>query len=181
MKPLHTGLALGLALLGSLATALAFAQAPATDGTSTGKDRNPSAAVVLTVTGRITQHNAPKQYQWSMAMLEALPQHNFSTMTPWAQQPLQFSGPLLRDVLLAVGAQGQRLVARALNDYSVQIPVQDALSHDMVVATRMNGQPMSVRQRGPLFVVYPFDSKPELKSSTYIERSIWQLRAIEVQ
>ena len=162
--------------------ALAWAPASAADSPAAGKDRHDTtSAVVLTVSGRIAQHNAPQQYRWSMAMLEALPQHSFSTLTPWAQQPLQFSGPLLRDVLQTVGAQGQQLVARALNDYSVQIPVQDALAYDMVVATRMNGQPMSVRQRGPLFVVYPFDSKTELKSPTYIERSIWQLRAIEVQ
>ena len=172
-------LALGVSALG----AQTWAQTPKDNpnpSPSTGQDR-PAQAVVLTVTGRITQHNAPQQYRWSLAMLEALPQHRFSTMTPWAPQALQFSGPLLRDVLQAVGAQGQVLVARALNDYSVQIPVQDALSHDLLLATRMNGQPMSVRQRGPLFVVYPFDSKPELKSSTYIERSIWQLRAIDVQ
>ena len=180
MRPIRTCFSLGLALLGCAMAALAWAQAPSASSPAADTSRA-NAAVVLTVSGRITQHNAPQQYRWSMAMLEALPQHSFTTMTPWAQQPLQFSGPLLRDVLQTVGAQGQRLVARALNDYSVQIPVQDPLAYDMVVATRMNGQPMSVRQRGPLFVVYPFDSKPELKSSTYIERSIWQLRAIEVQ
>ena len=180
MRPIRIGLSLGLALLALAAATLAWAQGLGPDKPALGKDPS-NAAVVLTVSGRIAQHNAPQTYRWSMAMLEALPQHSFTTMTPWAAQPLQFSGPLLRDVLQAVGAHGQRLVARALNDYSVQIPVQDAMAYDMVVATRMNGQPMSVRQRGPLFVVYPFDSKAELKSSTYIERSIWQLHAIEVQ
>lgn len=115
MKPIHACIALSLALLGGLASALAFAQAPAlASPPKTGKDRQANAAVVLTVSGRITQHNAPQQYRWSMAMLEALPQHSFTTMTPWAQQPLQFSGPLLRDVLQTVGAQGQRLVAEDL-------------------------------------------------------------------
>lgn len=170
---------IGLALYGLAAWAMA--QGLSTEGALPVKERPPAQAVVLTVTGHIGRQNAPQQYRWSMAMLEALPQHSFTTMTPWASQPLQFSGPLLRDVLQAVDARGQQLVARALNDYSVQIPWQDAQQHDMLVATRMNGQPMSVRQRGPLFVVYPFDSKPELKSSTYIERSIWQLRAIEVR
>lgn len=179
MQQIRTWVSLWLAMGTWTLAVTAWAEGMATDrpGTVLG----PTAPVVLTVSGRIAQHNAPQQYRWSMAMLEALPQHSFSTMTPWAPQALHFSGPLLRDVLQAVGAQGQRLVARALNDYSVQIPVQDALNYDMVVATRMNGQAMSVRQRGPLFVVYPFDSKPELKSPTYIERSIWQLRALEVQ
>lgn len=178
MRQIRHWIYLWTALASGAWATLGFAQGTTN---SANLERGPSAAVVLTLSGHITRHNAPQQYRWTLPMLEALPQHSFTTMTPWAQQPLQFSGPLLRDVLQAAGAQGQHLVARALNDYSVQIPVQDALSYDMVVATRMNGQPMSVRQRGPLFVVYPFDSKPELKSATYIERSIWQLHAIEVQ
>ena len=161
---------------------LACAQlGPAAPSAATPQQATPAPAVVLTFSGRIERHNAAQQYQWTLAMLDTLPQHQLSTLTPWAPQALQFSGPLLRDVLQAVGAQGQQLLARALNDYSVQIPVQDAWRHDVLLATRMNGQRMSVRQRGPVFIVYPFDSKPELKSSTYIERSIWQLRAIEGQ
>jgi hypothetical protein len=38
-----------------------------------------------------------------------------------------------------------------------------------------------VRTKGPLFIVYPFDAAKELQSSTYYERSIWQLKAIEVE
>jgi hypothetical protein len=32
-----------------------------------------------------------------------------------------------------------------------------------------------------LFIVYPFDAKKELQQKTYYERSIWQLKAIEVE
>lgn len=169
-----------LAVLG-LASLAGAQTGPAAPSAAKPEQAPPAQAVVLTFSGRIERHNAAKEYPWTLAMLDALPQHHLSTLTPWAPQALQFSGPLLRDVLQAVGAQGPQLLARALNDYSVQIPAEDAWRHDVLLATRMNGQRMSVRQRGPVFVIYPFDSKPELKSSTYIERSIWQLRAIEVQ
>jgi hypothetical protein len=55
------------------------------------------------------------------------------------------------------------------------------MKFDMVMAHQMNGQPISVKTKGPLFIVYPFDSKPELRSSTYYERSPWQLRSITVE
>ena len=42
-------------------------------------------------------------------------------------------------------------------------------------------QPMAVRDKGPLFVVYPFDSKVELRSSVYYERSIWQLKRMSIE
>ena len=36
-----------------------------------------------------------------MAMLAGLPQHSFTTHTPWHNGPRKFTGPLLRDVLAA--------------------------------------------------------------------------------
>ena len=113
--------------------------------------------------------------------LESLPQRQFTTMTPWSDKPIQFSGPLLRDVLAIAGAKGQNIRATAINDYRINIPVQDAMRFDMIVATRMNGERMSVRDKGPLFVVYPFDSLPELQQARYYERSIWQLKSLEVE
>ena len=50
----------------------------------------------------------------------------------------------------------------------------------MVVAHLFNGKPMSVREKGPLFVIYPFDEQPQLKTSTYFSRCIWQLKQIEI-
>jgi hypothetical protein len=38
-----------------------------------------------------------------------------------------------------------------------------------------------VRTKGPLFIVYPFDSKAELRSATYYERSAWQLKSLTVE
>jgi hypothetical protein len=41
--------------------------------------------------------------------------------------------------------------------------------------------PMPVRDKGPLFVIYPFDAQPELRNAIYYSRSAWQLRSIEVR
>jgi hypothetical protein len=104
-----------------------------------------------------------------------------STRTPWYAQARQFTGPLLRDVLRAAGAHGTVLQARALNDYRVEIPFQDAQRFDVIVARLLDGAPMPVRDRGPLFVIYPFDAQTELRNAIYFSRSAWQLRALEVR
>ena len=140
----------------------------------------PREQVVLTITGQIGVSNQGGAAVFDMAMLEALPQHRFATRTPWEPGVVRFSGPLLRDVLALVQARGARLHATALNDYRITIPLQDAHDFDLIIATRMNEQPMPVRTRGPLFVIYPFDSDPQLQSARFYERSIWQLRSIEV-
>ena len=141
----------------------------------------PQGPVVLRVSGLIEAHNQGKVAVLDMKALQALPQKSFTTKTPWDQKPVTFSGPLLRDVLQLVKAKGQHIRAVALNDYRVKLPLSDALEHDVVVAVQMNGQAIPVRTKGPLFIVYPFEAKKELQHKTYYERSIWQLKAIEVE
>lgn len=141
----------------------------------------PTAPVVLTVSGRVRSPNQGAAAHFDMPMLERLPQTSFTTRTPWYAQARKFTGPLLRDVLSAAGASGEVLRAVALNDYWVEIPAEDAARHDVIVARLMDDRPMPVRDKGPLFVIYPFDAQPELRNPMYYSRSAWQLRTIEVR
>ena len=133
----------------------------------------PTGPVVLTLRGRgIGTPNQAGEAVFDMAMLERLPQQRIVTETPWYSKPRSFAGPLLRDVLAAAGAAGgerARLVA-----------LSDAHAHDVIVARLLDERPMSVREKGPLFVMYPFDREPQLRSSQYYSRCVWQLKAIEL-
>lgn len=140
----------------------------------------PVGPVVLTVSGRVRQVNQGASAHFDMAMLEALQQQSTTTKTPWFAQARRFTGPLLRDVLALAGANGSMLRLIALNDYRVDMPMDDAQRHDVILARLIDDKPMPVRDKGPLFVIYPFDSKPELRSAVYYSRSAWQLRTIEV-
>lgn len=141
----------------------------------------PKGKVVLSVVGAVGQTNADGRADFDMAMLEAMPQHSFSTATPWFKEARRFTGPLLRDVLAASGAKGTAMRAVALNDYKVEIPVEDALRHKVLMATRLDGQPMSLREKGPLFIIYPYDESADLRSERYYSRSAWQLRRLEIR
>jgi len=154
--------------------ALAFA------ATAKAAPPTPTGPVILTVSGQIGITNSPQGFEFDMAMLAALPQHEFRTRTPWHTGTPQFTGPLLRTVLDTVQAKGHTVRAVALNDYKVDIPASDAKDWDVIVARLVDGQPMRVRDRGPLFIIYPFDSKAELRDPRYTNRSAWQLRRIEV-
>lgn len=140
----------------------------------------PTGVVLLTVGGRVRNTNDGRRAQFDMAMIEALTQQTVVTRTPWFSKARRFTGPLLRDLLSAAGAQGTMLRLVALNDYQVDMPFDDAQRHDVIVARLLDDKPMSVRDKGPLFVIYPFDTRPELRSAIYYSRSAWQLRTIEV-
>ena len=159
-----------LAVLG-LATMAPFAQAL----------EAPKGKVVLTVSGAISERNAEDRADFDMAMLAALPQFSFTTHTPWYKTAKKFTGPLLRDVLAAVGATGKTLSAVSINDYKVEIPADDANKFSMVMARLMDDQPMPLRDKGPLFIIYPYDSSEVLRSERYYSRSAWQLRSLVVK
>lgn len=137
--------------------------------------------VVLTISGKISEKNALTSANFDMAMLEKLPQKTFTTLTPWDKAPIRFTGPLLRDVLAAAKAQGAVINASALNDYQTSIPFEDSQKFDVILAHKMNGEPIPVRTKGPLFIVYPFDDKAELRAAVYYERSAWQLKSLTIE
>ncbi|ANG61254.1 hypothetical protein A8C75_01440 [Marinobacterium aestuarii] len=136
---------------------------------------------ILTLSGAISHTNSDSGYAFDMAMLEQLPQYSFTTSTPWFPEPHKFSGPLMRDILAKVGAQGDTLTAIALNDYKVSIPMDNSTRFNLIVATHKDDKRMSVRDKGPLFVLYPFDNESETQSQVYYDRSIWQLKAIHIE
>ena len=161
------------ALLACLAAAMAPARSMALE--------RPQGKVVLSLSGKINRVNGEGRADFDMEMLAALPQSTVTTRTPWDKEPRRFTGPLLRDVLAAAGAQGSRLQAVALNDYRIEIPTDDARQFDVIVARLLDDQPMRVRDRGPLFIIYPFDSNAELRAQRYYARACWQLRSLDVQ
>ncbi|UXY16253.1 molybdopterin-dependent oxidoreductase [Chitiniphilus purpureus] len=146
-----------------------------------GWARDKTGTPLLVVSGNLVQHGkARAPLVFDEATLRALPQHTFTVATPWHPRAQRFEGPLLRDVLAAAGAAGQTLSLRALNDYVITIPLEDAEQYDVILARKRNGKPMTVRDKGPLFVIYPFHQHPELRQAEYYRRCVWQLAEIIV-
>ena len=140
----------------------------------------PQDAPILTISGRIDVRNDGDVARFDRAMLEALGTQGFVTSTPWYKEAARFDGVPMRTLLRAVGASGNRVTAVALNDYSTEIPVADFERYDVLLALKRDGEYMPVRDKGPLFIVYPFDSAPELHAQKFYNRSAWQLAQLVV-
>lgn len=141
----------------------------------------PTGKVLLTVTGAITNTTDGKTAEFDRARLQALGVHTLRTSNPFIQGVHTFEGVRLSDVLNAVGAQGTTVVARALDGYTIDIPIEDAAKYQPLLAMKMNGKVMRVRSKGPIWVIYPVDHYPELKAENFSGRSIWQLNSLEVR
>ena len=163
----------GAAALRALGAPLA---AVAANGLAPPRDR-----VVLTVTGAIGLTNAPGRADFDLNMLELLGLGRLTTWTPWTEGEIEFEGVLARRLMEAVRAKGTAVDALALNDYEQTIPLEDFHRYDVLLATRVNGQLMRVRDKGPIWIVYPWSDHPELDDFATREKSVWQLSALHVR
>ncbi len=122
----------------------------------------------------------PETVTLSLEALDALDQAAFTTTTIWTDGETRFSGVPLKALLAHLGAQGRSVEMVALNDYAVTMPIAELEDGAPIVATRMNGETMSVRDKGPYWVVFPYDSNPKYSTETTYSRSIWQLNRLKV-
>lgn len=116
----------------------------------------------------------------SLEDLDAMPQVSFETSTIWTDEAVVFSGVSLKALLTQLGAKGETLEMVALNDYAVQMPIAEIEDGAPIIATRMNANVMSVRDKGPYWVVFPYDRDPRYRTETMYARSIWQLNRLMV-
>lgn len=168
-------------LLASFLTTLGLSLGLAVSGAHAADLAKPTGRVLLVVTGKIQNTNAPGRAEFDQAMLAALAQGAIKTGTPWHEGVQTFTGPLGSALAEAVGMTGETLQVTALNDYAAPVPVEDLRKLGVVLATHRNGEVMTVRDKGPLFIIYPFDVRPELKSEVYYNRSVWQIKSIDVR
>jgi hypothetical protein len=141
----------------------------------------PAEKAILTISGKIADTNRDGSALFDRAMLERLGTISFVTSTPWYKEPVKFEGVTLDRLMDAVGASGDRLVVIALNDYSAELPLADARKYKVILALKRDGEYLTVRDKGPLFIVYDFDSDPDLRNQKFYARSVWQIARIEVK
>lgn len=151
------------------ATLLTFSQLNAL----AGEMPRPSGYIILTLSGEIVNTNTDDgRLELDLAMLQSMPVTTFKTSTIWSEKATEFTGVNLKTILDYAGASGANVHAIALNDYKVDIPVD---ADAPMVAYHLDGDIMSTRDKGPLWIVYPYDLNAKYRTEVIYSRSIWQL------
>jgi len=130
---------------------------------------------VLAVAGEIA---GGERIEFSISSLEEMGTEEIATRTPWHDGPVRFEGVPLAVLAKQLGVTGGNAVVEAFNNYQSQIPVSDFFDFDPILAMKKDGAYMTLREKGPFFVVYPYDRDKELQSELYYSRSVWQVRSI---
>lgn len=116
----------------------------------------------------------------TMTELQALPSAQFTTNTIWTDGVQQFRGVWLGDLMINLGVTEGTIYFSALNEYLIEIALSEMVSGGPMLAYEWNGKPMSARDKGPLWIVFPYDSDQKYQTESVYAQSIWQLDRIEV-
>jgi len=146
-----------------------------------GEFSKPAGKILLTLSGNIENTNEDGKAVFDIASLEKLGMVSFQTTSPWYNGRTTFTGIPLQKLMDYVGAKGTVVKVTAINDYSTVIPLNDFKQYNAILALKVNGEYMRIRDKGPLFIVYPYDSMPELNNQIFYSRSAWQVSAMNIE
>lgn len=141
----------------------------------------PTGKILLTVSGGITKTNSENGAEFDFEMLSQLGLVDKQIVTQWTEPETVFTGVLTRELMALVGAEGSWVRAVAANDYSINIPLTDLTNFDTLLGLSLNGERMRLRDKGPLWLLYPNDNRPDEPESELNNRMVWQLTSLHIQ
>jgi hypothetical protein len=126
-----------------------------------------------------------KAHAFDFATLAAMPAVTIKPTLEYDGKVHTLRGPLLANVARAAGApEGSRLLLRAVDGYSVVLPLGDAVKYRYIVATHLDGHPMPLGGLGPVWAVYEADQFADMMAKSIADRFAlcpWGMYHMEVQ
>lgn len=141
----------------------------------------PKGTVLLTISGLISETNVEDRAEFDRDMLLDIGMVEFKTTTPWTEGDVTFSGVLLAQLLDRVGPSGSFVHAIAANDYEANIPITILRDEGAIIAMQMNGEALTLRNKGPLWIIFPWSDKPDLDRVEIHNYAVWQLLSMQIQ
>ncbi|MBD1574469.1 hypothetical protein HC725_14495 [Vibrio sp. S17_S38] len=114
--------------------------------------------------------------------LEALPQESFTTSTPWTKNPHTYQGPRLSLVTSNFPQPFQSIKVYGINGYAYDIKEKELKKYPFILAMKQDGKRMALRNKGPLWVLLPFNQYPKVDSiDEMLNKFVWQVNRIKAQ
>ncbi|MEX2366227.1 MAG: molybdopterin-dependent oxidoreductase [Pseudohongiellaceae bacterium] len=120
------------------------------------------------------------EFSFSQQDILAMSDQEVITETPWTDGTMTFRGASLAAVLSEVGIEQGWVNARGLNNYAVNLPIEQVFAAKAFLAVHMNGELMRIKDKGPFWIIFPWDEHPDLLTREIRSWSVWQLQALSV-
>ena len=155
-----------------------------TDGTLNAGDTipEPTGDVIVTITGDIGITNVGDSIQMDREALNSVGVVEYAVLSPFDNVTITYRGILMSDLLNVwqVSDDATILQMTALNDYAVEVPIDDLRAYPVMFAMQADGEAMPISTYGPAMLVYPYDDY-EFDATVYNRYWIWQIKSIDVR
>lgn len=132
--------------------------------------------IILTVTDP-----SGTSINYDLAAIEALGSTTLDTHTSWTDGPQRFTGIRASVLLAALGIRGATVRSLTLNNYETSMSVKDLTDYPVIIAYKRNGEYLSIRNKGPLWIIFPVKDFPELDGLETDQKMAWNLRHLIVE
>ncbi len=128
----------------------------------------------------LTVQSEAASVSFTLAEFKTLPSTQVRTKTIWTDKTHTFSSVTFKDLMkhLHIDTKGKKITMIALNDYSIQVAIDTLIKYNAFIAYAMDGKTMRIRDKGPLWVLYPFSDQPDINIPPYQAHAIWQLKTL---
>jgi hypothetical protein len=142
----------------------------------------PQADAFLTISGKIGTTNQGDGIVMNRDILESVGVVEYDVHDPFEDRSIVFRGVLMSDLLGVWQVSDEAEVARftALNDYRIDVPIDDFYQYPVLLALQADGAYMTPDYRGPAMLVYPLNDY-EFDLVGIKRKWIWQIKSIEFQ
>lgn len=127
----------------------------------------------------LTVDDEGKKASFTLEQLLAHADMEIVTNTPWTDDNTRFIGVSAQQLLHLIGREHADLKVVALNNYWSTIPYSDIKKYNPLFALKKDGNVMTVRDKGPIWVIYPLSEFDELNNEVLHSRMVWQVSQIE--
>lgn len=136
---------------------------------------------ILSITGTAADTQKQQTIHFNLSQLQSLPSNTFTMQTRWDDHIHQYHGPLLTALLEHVKFTGKTIELTALNNYVIEIDRSFIEKYQPILAWQKDSKKMSIRRKGPLWLLLPHHLHSELNTEEHTGKMIWQLRHIEIK
>ncbi|WP_147307899.1 hypothetical protein [Fulvimarina endophytica] len=114
--------------------------------------------------------------------LAGLEQTVLTTHMPWSPEVHHLEGPSLARFVSSFTQKdaADEISIEAIDGFIVTAPIAELVADGAVLVIRQDGDFLPVSAKGPAFVMFPFEERPEIADRSRFGRCIWQITRITI-
>lgn len=103
------------------------------------------------------------------------------THTPWHDDQALYKGMLVASFLKLIHAEkSKKILMIAINGYIVESELEGVVNAGAMIAWTMNGAAISIHNKGPITIVFPWSNDASLRKDVFTSLSVWHLSEIHL-